>query len=68
MINGELLKTWRKVNYCTQQALADKLGVSQAYIGMIENGKFTPSVKMLIELADIMEITLDELLCRKVGA
>lgn len=51
----------RKYRGFTASQLAQKAGVSQAYISEIENGKKDGSVSLLIRLADILQVDLDEL-------
>lgn len=46
----------------TQVELGEKLGVSQATIAMWETGKRTPRTKLLKNLAETLECTIDELL------
>ncbi len=42
--------------------LADSLGVSQRTVSHYENGTSEPSLQTLCKLADIFDITTDELL------
>lgn len=49
----------------TQAALAEKLNVSQSAVSMYETGERTPTIPMLIKLADVLHCTTDELLDRK---
>ncbi|ACD24183.1 helix-turn-helix transcriptional regulator [Clostridium botulinum] len=46
----------------TQEELANKLGISQSSIGMIERNKRPAGRKMLIKLADFFNVTVDYLL------
>ncbi len=56
------LYTFRHKAKLTQKQLADKLGVSQAAIGMWENGNRKPDIIMLKKIAHILGCTADELL------
>ena len=47
------LRQARKVAGHTQRWLADKLGVSQAYVSMLETGKRTPPPKLARRFADL---------------
>lgn len=46
----------------TQKVIADEIGISQGNYSALENGKFDPSLKTLIELAEYYDILVDELL------
>lgn len=61
---GENLQKYRKVNNMTQEDLADKCGVSRQAIAKWENSESVPTVDKLIYLADIYNVTLDELVGR----
>jgi Zn-dependent peptidase ImmA (M78 family)/transcriptional regulator with XRE-family HTH domain len=49
---GEKLRHAREINGWTQLALADKVGVQQAFIAMLERGAREPSPEMLQAIAD----------------
>lgn len=40
----------------TQSDLAERAGVSQAYIAMIERGKRKPGLKLIRRLSDVLSI------------
>ena len=61
----ERLKTNRKNNKLSQKTIAEKLGISVRSYQDYEYGKFEPNIEKLILLADIFNITLDELVGRK---
>lgn len=61
---GENLQKYRKVNNMTQEDLADKCGVSRQAIAKWENSESVPTVDKLIYLAEIYNVTLDELVGR----
>jgi len=48
----------------TQQELADKIGVSRGTIGMYEIGKRDPDTETLIKIANVFNVTTDQLLGR----
>ncbi len=56
------LKDVRKNKKLTQNDLAKKLNVPQQRISEYETGTITPSLDRLIELAQILDVTLDELI------
>jgi putative transcriptional regulator len=45
----------------TQEALADQVGVTRQTIIAIERVKFVPSVKLSMEIATTLGLTVDEL-------
>lgn len=59
------LKNIRKEQKIGQKELADKLSVSAKTVSHWETGYTEPSINQLIMLADIFEITIDELVERK---
>jgi len=62
---GKEIKAQRELNNLTQQELADKIGVSCSTIGKYETNDREPNAQMLVNLADIFNITVDELLGRE---
>lgn len=48
-------------NQITQEELAGKVNVSRQTIHAIENGKFNPSVKLALHLADFFGCQVEEL-------
>lgn len=48
----------------TQAALAEKLNGKKSLVSNYENGYSTPDIYTLCRLADIFEVTLDELVGR----
>ena len=45
----------------TQEQLADKVGVTRQTIGLIEAGKYNPSISLCIEICKALNKTLDDL-------
>lgn len=66
MTINESIKECRISKGFTQIQMAEKLGVSDRYIRLLENGdrKFTADI--LINMADILNCSLDELVGRNV--
>ncbi|HUU26443.1 MAG TPA: helix-turn-helix domain-containing protein [archaeon] len=60
-IIGENIKASRKIKGLSQRALAEKLGIAFQNLSVWENGKGAPSAKYLMKLAEILEISLDQL-------
>ena len=67
VFNENLIKR-RRALAMTQDELADKLGVSRQSVSKWENGECMPDSDKLIRLADILEISLDELTGREVAS
>ena len=61
---AENIKFYRKALGLTQEKLAKLLNGKKSLISNYENGYSTPDITILIKLADIFEITLDELVGR----
>lgn len=55
------LKDVRLQRELTQEALAEKVGVTRQTIIAIEKEKFVPSVKLALELAHALGVSLDDL-------
>lgn len=55
----------RKANNLTQEELSKQLGGSKNLVSNYENGISTPDIYTLVKLADIFDITLDELVGRE---
>lgn len=45
----------------TQQELADRVGVTRQTILSIEKGKYTPSVALALQLAEVFAVRVEEL-------
>jgi len=60
--SNQPLPIWRKYRGLSQQALAEKVNVTQAYIAQIETGKKEGGVKTLKKLANALSISLDDLI------
>ena len=55
------VKAWREYRGFTQDALAEKAGISKAYLSQIETGKRTGVAKTLKALASALGVTINEL-------
>lgn len=61
---GDRLKELRENQGMTQGFLAELLNVSRQSIGGYENNNVDPGMDILVNIADIFNISLDYLLCR----
>jgi transcriptional regulator with XRE-family HTH domain len=59
---GARLKQARREKDLTQEKFSEMLGISQKHYSEVERGLAGLSVKTLIEISDILEISLDYLL------
>ena len=55
------LKLARIGHNLSQQDLADKVQATRQTIGLIEKGKYNPSLKLCIKIAKALNKTLDQL-------
>ena len=59
---GSFIARLRKEKGYTQKELAEKLSISDKAVSKWETGKSLPDISLLVPLADIMEVTVTELL------
>jgi transcriptional regulator with XRE-family HTH domain len=58
---GEKLQELRKRKHMTQEELGATFGFTRTFVSEMERGLKLPSVKLLIRIADLFEVTLDQL-------
>lgn len=58
---AQRIRAFRKLKGLTQQELAERTGISLAVLGAIERGNRHAEEQMLAQIADVLEITLQEL-------
>jgi len=58
---GKNLQKLRKQRSLTQEALAEKVGVARQTIAKWENEESTPDLEMSGRLAEVLEVSLDDL-------
>lgn len=54
---ARMKKNWR------QEDLAESIEKTPAYVGMLERGERSASLDTFIEIATVLDVTADELLC-----
>ncbi len=59
---GNRISRLRKENGMSQEALAEKIGVSSQAVSKWENDQSCPDISVLPQLAKLLDITVDELL------
>ncbi len=62
---GNKISTLRKAKGIKQEELAERLGVSPQAVSKWENDISCPDIMLLPKLADIFQVTVDELLSRE---
>lgn len=55
------MKLARVAKDYTQEDLAEKIGITRQTVGLIENGKYNPSLQLCIMICKELGKTLDEL-------
>lgn len=63
---ADQIRRHRQLLGLSRQALADRMGVSATAVYKWENGQSQPDIPMLQRLADLFDVTLDEL-CDRPG-
>ncbi|MGB3794894.1 MAG: helix-turn-helix transcriptional regulator [Alteraurantiacibacter sp.] len=58
------LRVLRAEKEWSQQDLADRLEVSRQSVNAIETGKYDPSLPLAFRIADIFEMTIEEIFLR----
>ena len=60
-MKNKALKLARVERELSQKALAQRVGVTRQTIGLIEAGKFNPSLRLCLDICHALGKTLDEL-------
>ena len=59
---GMFIKSYRRKNKLTRDKLAEILGISDGYLGLLERGERVPSYETLTKAVQILRVTADEAL------
>ena len=59
------LRVLRAERRWSQQDLADRLDVSRQSVNAIETGKYDPSLPLAFRIADIFQMTIEEIFLRE---
>lgn len=59
---GKRIRKERKANHMTQEALAEKAGISLSFLGHIERGSRKASIDTLVNIVNVLHISPNELL------
>lgn len=65
MTIGQSIKSCRKKKCLTQKALAEMIGTSSMNVSFWETDRFSPSLIFLISMADVLKVSIDELIGRE---
>jgi transcriptional regulator with XRE-family HTH domain len=63
---GNRIKEERHKARLTQEQLAERVGCNESYIGAIERGYKNPSLEMIVNIANALNVTVDYLLADNV--
>ncbi len=63
---GNRIREERKKAHLTQEQLAEKAACNESYIGQIERGVKNPSLEVLVNIANALNVTVDYLLADNV--
>lgn len=55
---GKKIQKLRKELGMTQEETAEKTGISRAYMGYIEQGRYTPSLEVLEKISKALKVPL----------
>ena len=66
MTLGERIKLLRKERGWSQGELAEKIGADARQISRYENGRITPSVEVIVKIAQTFDVSIDYLLVEEV--
>jgi transcriptional regulator with XRE-family HTH domain len=61
---GRKIQKLRKAQNLTQEELAEMTGISRVYMGYIEQGRESPSLKLLMKLAKRLGVRVENLFHR----
>lgn len=67
VIDVERLKQLIDQKYPSRSVFAEKLGVSRQYISQILGGEYDPSVERLMQFAELLDVSVDELLGKELA-
>ena len=62
---GQRIRKMRKAHGLSQEALAEKIGISTTHMSHIETGNTKLSLPVFVDIADALEVNTDDLLSRE---
>lgn len=67
LISNEIRRLRFEHNEMTQQALADAIGLTRQTIIAIEKNRYSPSLEAAFKIAEVFDVTLEEVFQYKSG-
>jgi transcriptional regulator with XRE-family HTH domain len=61
---GLALRDLRKEKRHSQHSLSEACGLHRTYVGLLERGRYSPSLATIVALAEALETTPDDLMRR----
>lgn len=61
---GRKIQKLRKREKITQEEFAARLGISRTYMGYVEQGRESPSLKLLLKIARRLKVSIEDLFHR----
>lgn len=58
---GKKIQKIRKQTGLTQEQVAEKIGISRAYMGYIEQGRYSASLEVLEKVAKVLKVKMADL-------
>lgn len=58
---GKKIQRQRKALKLTQAKVAEKVGISEVYLGFIEQGRYVPSIEILNKIAKVLKTKISDL-------
>jgi len=58
---GKRIQRIRKKTDMTQEDLAEKIGISRAYMGYVEQGRYSASLKVIEKIAKVLKVRMSDL-------
>lgn len=62
---GQQIRKNRKAHGFSQECLAEQIGISVTHMSHIETGNTKLSLPVLVEIARVLEVPTDDLLCER---
>ena len=62
---GDRIRKYRELSRMTQEQLSESCSLSTGYIGHLERGTRSPSLKTLVKISQILRVSLDDLVFGK---
>ena len=59
---GKQIRKYREAKGWRQEDFAERIGLSVTYTGMIERGEKIPKLETFIQIANVLEVSADQLL------